>query len=93
LLLLLAGTDNVSFPFPKLSVAWVLVSFGAVLVAGLAGWLLSSWLIGLACLLGVGALGGAIVGGYQGLRGRWEIFTQQAEIAEELTQRKTAGGP
>jgi hypothetical protein len=76
-LLALAGGPGVRYPFERLAAVWVLISLGAVAIAALVGWWLSSWLVGVACLLGIGAVGGAIVGAYQGLRGRWVVFAER----------------
>lgn len=65
---LLAGAGS-SYPFGNVSLLWFVLTLLAVAVAGIVGWWLASWFIGIGCLVAIGALGGAIVGGHQGLRG------------------------
>lgn len=81
-LLALTGGPGVRYPFPKLALVWGLVSFGAVGVATLVGLWFSSWLIGVACLLVVGAAGEAVVGAYQGVRGRRAVFGESSAAPE-----------
>jgi hypothetical protein len=70
-----------------LAAVWVVISLGAVAVAAMAGWWLSSWLVGIVCLLGIGAVGGAIVGVYQGLRGRWVMFAEQRDDLASVNKK------
>jgi hypothetical protein len=70
------GDPGVRYPFPGLPLQWILLSLAAVIVAGFVGWWLSSWLVGITCLVGVGAVGGATLGCYRGLCGRWELFAE-----------------
>ena len=77
-LVALTAGPGVRYPFSRLVLGWALVSLGAVLIAALVGWWLSSWWFAVACLVGIGAAGGAITGACQGLRGQWDVFPETA---------------
>ncbi len=71
--LVMVNGEGSQYPFGKLSVRWLLVSLAVAGVAIFLGWLYG-WAFGIAALISMGGIGGAIVGASQGYRGRWDIF-------------------